>query len=139
MDTLTENWTTSRGQDTYGYNLCTLTDTRTGKRYRTCGGGYDMAGTVFGNWLADVHQTALLALVASRSADLVDCGYQVSGYRKLPDLYGLTVRPDGRVELDGACGLRCMEDIAKAIGLTVEQFGQRTRRNGWSRLGFNVH
>lgn len=137
MTTLTERWTTSRAADTYGYNLTTLTDHDTGKRYRTCGGGYDMAGTVLGHWLADRYQAELVALVASRAAALVDCGYSVPGYRKLPDLSGLTVRPDGRVELDGACGLSSMERIAEAIGLTVRQFGRR-RRGGWERDGWEV-
>jgi hypothetical protein len=47
------SWSVSRGQDTYGYNICRLDDTRTGKRYHLNGGGYDMIGTVLGDWLED--------------------------------------------------------------------------------------
>jgi hypothetical protein len=58
-DTMTETtthvlrlkWTTSRGRDTYGWNVVTLTDETTGRKYRAKGGGYDMTGTVFASWL----------------------------------------------------------------------------------------
>lgn len=44
-------WTVSRGRDTYGYNICTLYVN--GNRAARCnGGGYDMEGTVLGNWIA---------------------------------------------------------------------------------------
>lgn len=44
-------WTVSRGRDTYGYNICTLY--ADGTRVARCnGGGYDMKGTVLGNFIA---------------------------------------------------------------------------------------
>jgi len=61
MDTITINWGTSRGKDSYGYTLCTL-------RYdgrvmaRTCGGGYDLFGTVLGDFIARKYADRLLAL-----------------------------------------------------------------------------
>lgn len=111
------SWSVSRGQDTYGYNIARLDDRNTGKRYRTCGGGYDMLGTVFGQWLADVFQEQLHAHVITLS--LEDCGYQVAGYLKNKELYGLTLTPKNTVQLDGACGLSSMVRIAEAIGLEV--------------------
>jgi hypothetical protein len=137
MTYLAINWTTSRGRDTYGYNLVSLTDTDTGRRYRTCGGGYDMTGTVLGDWLENRYQSELIAYVASRTASLADCGYNVPGYRRLPDLYGMTVRPDGRIELDGACGESCMVRVAEAIGLTVRSVGHNRGRR-WHHDGYTV-
>lgn len=56
------SWSVSRGRDTYGYNICRLDDTSTGDRFKCMGGGYDMQGTVFGEWLAANYQPELLAL-----------------------------------------------------------------------------
>lgn len=119
------SWSTSRGRDTYGYNICRLDDRQTGKRYRCNGGGYDMLGTVFGDWLADYYQDALRQYVESHKAELVDCGYSVAGYKKLPDLYGMTVAPSGVVQLDGGCGINSMEAIARALGLEVQWEGNK--------------
>ena len=40
----------SRGRDTYGYNMVTLSS-NTGKRFRAMGGGYDMHGQVMGEYV----------------------------------------------------------------------------------------
>jgi hypothetical protein len=101
---LSLSWSVSRGRDTEGYNICRLDDGNTGKRYKCMGGGYDMTGTVFGNWLQDVYQ-----------AELQAAGSAVTG------LYGARINSEGKVSLDGACGLECMLEIAKAIGLEVER------------------
>ena len=49
-------WGTSRGRDTYGYTTCSLFETQGGwanKKIASCnGGGYDMKGTVLGDWIA---------------------------------------------------------------------------------------
>lgn len=120
---LSISWTTSRGRETYGYNICRLDDRNNGKRYRTCGGGYDMVGTVFGEWLADVYQERLQALV--KTLPLEDCGYAVAGYLRCKDMYGLTVSPKGNVTLDGACGINSMTHIAEALGLEVQWEGNK--------------
>ena len=124
------SWSTSRGRDTYGYNICRLDDSRTRKRYRCMGGGYDMIGTVFGEWLTDMHAPQLAALFASR--EHVDAGYAVKGYRKIPDLYEVTMSPDGKVHCDGACGIESMIRIAEAIGLQVQQtYSRKGRTTGF--------
>ncbi len=120
---LSLSWSTSRGVDTYGYNIARLDDQNTGKRYRTSGGGYDMVGTVFAHWLQDVYQTELVELV--QTIPMIDCGYSVPGYLKNENLYGLNVTPKGSVTLDGACGMSSMETIARAIGLAVERTWNR--------------
>ena len=111
-------WSTSRGRDTYGYNICKVVSN--GGKWSTCGGGYDMVGTAVGNWFADVHQEDLKALVASHDKALEECGYQVPGYRKIKQFYGLTLNPNGEVTLDGGCGINSMENIIKACGFDIE-------------------
>ena len=49
--TLFFKWTTSKARDTYGYNICTLKDSRNNKLASTCGGGYDMKGTCLGDFI----------------------------------------------------------------------------------------
>lgn len=59
--TIELRWTTSRGRDTYGYNICTLY--ADGRKLARCnGGGYDMEGTCLGTWLAREYADRLLAL-----------------------------------------------------------------------------
>ncbi len=57
-------WTTSRGRDTYGYNICTLfvgTHMGTDVKVAACnGGGYDMQGTCLGNWIAEAFVDKLI-------------------------------------------------------------------------------
>lgn len=59
--TLEFKWTTSRARDTYGYNVCTLY-VNGRKVARTCGGGYDMKGTVLGDFIAKHYADRLNAL-----------------------------------------------------------------------------
>lgn len=109
-------WTTSRGRDTYGWNIVTLRDETTGTRFRANGGGYDMTGTVFGNWLAATYPEELRAWAAS--TDSLD--------------YGATVREDGSVRLNGACGLESMRQIADALDLQVTRTHDRKgNTTGW--------
>ena len=126
----------SRGKDTYGYTICRLDDREAGKRYRCKGGGYDMLGTVFGDWLQDVYQEELVAHVANLVQ--TDCGYAVAGYKKVDGLCGLTINPNGTITLDGAGGLRSMIRIAEAIGLGVQGEYQETGRNRGATLGYYV-
>ena len=52
-------WTTSRGRDTYGYNICSLFVN--GEKVAACnGGGYDMQGTSLGDWIARKFKDKLL-------------------------------------------------------------------------------
>ena len=59
--TLVFKWGVSRGRATYGYSICSLYVN--GKKVAMCnGGGYDMQGTVFGNWIASKFKDELLKL-----------------------------------------------------------------------------
>lgn len=98
-------WSVSKGRDTYGYNICTLWDGD--KRYKTCGGGYDMLGTVFANWLA----TNYLDLIIEKVKP-----YDEEGN----GMYGL-FRRDERYWMDGACGFDSIKRIAEEAGFCVER------------------
>ena len=121
-------WTTSRGRDTYGYNICRLDDSKTGKRYRTCGGGYDMIGTVFADWLQDTYQDKLMELVKQQMKDpnaFSQYG-SLSGWVQFKELYGMIYKTTtGKVSLDGACGIESMRRIAEALGFEVQWEGNR--------------
>ncbi len=54
-------WGVSRGRDTYGYTICSLWVDD--EKVAMCnGGGYDMKGTCFGNWVARRFEKELLKL-----------------------------------------------------------------------------
>ena len=84
-----------------------------------------MIGTVFGDWLEHIAQDKLRQLAVDRADQLQDCGYSVTGWRKLPDLYGLTFAPDGRACIDGACGITSVQQVADAIGIGSKWIGNR--------------
>lgn len=128
-------WTTSRGVETYGWNVCTVRDFNTGKAYRCKGGGYDMTGTVLGEWLEATYPARIAAL-APRCASTYDGNG--NGYQLNPggDLYGATAFHDGRVILDGAAGVESMLKVAAAAGLKltrtyVERGRNRGETTGW--------
>jgi len=119
-------WTISRGRDTYGYNICTLLvdGEKVGK---TCGGGYDMQGTVLGQWLQNEYEQQLKERFASEIIAITDQDYEErngSLYKEIKSFYG--ARLSGRkgnpvaIVLDGACGLDCMKRIAETIGITFK-------------------
>ena len=135
----------SRAKETYGYDRVTLTDTITGKKYSTVGGGYDMAATVFSEWLQDNCQTDLLKI--TRLAYYVYDGIRLTkatDWQPLHEhvnldlhgsLYGMTYHVvSDTVTLDGECGLDCMLTIAKTIGLGI----QRQVDNKGRLIGFFV-
>lgn len=139
------SWSTSRGRDTYGYNICRLDDTGSigTPRFRTLGGGYDMIGTVFGQWLQWKYQDRLLALADRAAAVSDDSGYHSKGddHASWHDkgnglLYGMTYHTktgkDRYVSLDGACGIDSMRLIADQIGLSVQSaVNRRGNVNGY--------
>jgi hypothetical protein len=108
-------WTVSRGQDTYGYNICSLWTN--GTKVASCmGGGYDMQGTSLGIYLECAYQPELQAWVTAHSSELVPAYGDVM---KHPDYYGMTIHPSGKagisVSLDGGCGYEAMRRVAEDI------------------------
>lgn len=126
LNHLVITWSTSKGRDTYGWNICRLDDCQGRKRYKTIGGGYDMIGTVFGDWLEDYYQADLLELVKTLMKDPET--FQDFGNNRItfPGLYGMSYYPNsGKVSLDGGCGITSMQAIARELGLEVEWEGNR--------------
>ena len=118
---LSLSWSVSRGRDTYGYNICRLDDRNNGQRFKCMGGGYDMIGTVFGQWLETYYQAELLTLKERANySRFIDGGYTPAN--RDDSLYGMAyLEEENRISLDGACGLECMIRIAEAIGLEVDR------------------
>lgn len=106
-------WSVSKGRNTYGYKCCSLWDARSEIKLTSCnGGGYDMEGTAFGNWLMLQFPERLQKLNSDKF-------YGISHYRlsanKLKRLkYGGLNK---KTYADGGCGMSSMRRIAKAIKL----------------------
>lgn len=143
-DYLAVSWSTSRGRDTYGYNICRLDVRSTDRRFKCMGGGYDMLGTVVGEWLQETFQTRLLAM-AHRAHSLYKPGKGTcrNAIEDADTLYGMTlyyVKADDfqdlwsaqKVVLDGACGVSSMERIAEAIGISLSRtYNRRGHTTGY--------
>ena len=79
------------------------------------GGGYDLTGTCFAEWLTDTFQKEL--------AEFFRKNTQKDGKRndRLGGYYGLVDRGDNTFYLDGSCGFSEMQRIAREIlGLNIE-------------------
>jgi len=103
---LTLTLTESRARDSYGDNVATLR-TDDARRFRVVGRGYDLIGTVFGDWLGATYQDRLSQLDVAKY------------YEAWQSADGSTVM------LDGSCGLISMTRIANAIGLAVREITDR--------------
>lgn len=125
-------WTVSKGRDSYGYNICTLLVD--GEKKGQCnGGGYDMQGTAFAQWLQKDFQAELCILFGKDikeiegnkdAASYEDSGVKIK-YASGKGYYGAKVYQNTknlsvRVSLDGACGFSSIERIAEAIGLKLQ-------------------
>lgn len=125
--TLHVTFGTSRGRDTYGYTVVTLREF--GKVKARCnGGGYDMRGTVFADWLQAEYQDRLVTIKNRMEARYSKKG-GYKNHKAKNSLYGGTWNKDaGNVSLDGGCGFRSIQLIAEAIGLNVRKIdaGKKT-------------
>lgn len=135
-------WTVSRGRDTYGYNICSLYVD--GTKVSACnGGGYDMKGTSFGNWLAAAFAENLRKLtepfygltfhdptfdpgkadVEGETVEQREKEGKSIGLERYQAFYGASAKlPSERHHvplIDGACGFSQVQKIAKAIGFAV--------------------
>lgn len=106
-------WTVSRGQDTYGYNICTIVGE--GIKGRCMGGGYDMLGT------------SLAQVTMALFPEWFDGTREVSD-DTIRDYYGLRRTSNG-LHLNGACGVECVERVLRdLIGVRVEWEYSRDRK-----------
>ena len=150
MKTLEVKWATSRAQDTYGYTVCTLYVD--GVKVARCnGGGYDLEGTVLGDYIAAAFpdrlrkvKTALYGLTFhdptfdpgkaeaenGKTVEEAEAAGESLGLARYQAFYAASSKvPTKRhtaPDIDGACGTA--KDIARAVGLTIKQVA-RTNRN----------
>jgi hypothetical protein len=135
---------TSRGRDTYGYNIVRLTDETTGKTFRCMGGGYDMVGTVLADWAVETHQDALRELAGRAYYEWrEDGGMSVPGNDDRDRMYGMYAYYDesgqlDRVSVDGGCGVESVHRILKAAGLELTRTYVPTGRNRGNTTGWLV-
>jgi hypothetical protein len=113
-ETITIRWGTSRGQNSYGYTTCSLRNDR-GQKIAACnGGGYDLKGTVLGDWIAKTFAKELMALRLEEMPKEHSLGRQ--------GFYGLTYHnPNfnpGKAVIGKDCDDRTM---GGSEGQTVEQ------------------
>jgi len=94
------SWTISRAEASAGYNICRADIA--GKRYQTTGGGYDMVGTVIGDWLADTYNERLVA-----------------NYKRIRALSGVDLY-NNVLTIDGGCGIDAVKTIAQEIGIRLK-------------------
>lgn len=121
---LTFKYTTSKGRDTYGYNIVSLY--ANGQRVaRTCGVGYDMRGTCLGQYIKDNYLERLKTLKGNHGSMDDGAGYYGLTFYQKEDATGKYINiksyeEGATVSLDGACGENEMVRIAGAIGLNLE-------------------
>lgn len=104
-------WSTSRARDTYGYNICSLWEG--GRKRGSCdGGGYDMVGTVLGDWLALRYADRLNALTIPMTR---------RNGEDAREYYGLTYHDPtfdpGKAQSEHAGTIEEAEDAGKSVGL----------------------
>ena len=133
FQTLTFNWTTSRARDSYGYNICTLRDFKDDKIASTCGGGYDMKGTVLGDMINKYFTHELKKLVAnSGSMDTPSGFYGLSHYNTKSKTskrrFLKRATSNTRTYVDGGCGFDSMRRILEKIGFKM-QFVKETKNS----------
>jgi len=131
-------WTTSRGINTAGWNICTLYADGE-KVASTCGGNYDMKGTVLGDFLQNTHHDRLLKLhrrAGSRFSISPTGEYKRLKTKKAHrwsnhgEFYGLTAyykrgeTKPFKMSLDGGTGTESMWKIARKIGLSRKYHGE---------------
>ena len=120
-------WTVSRGRETYGYNIVSLYVDDV--KVSSCnGGGYDMQGTVLGEWVMDNFQDKIRKLPSNYgSGDNKKGFYGLSFYnsktKKTQHRWSKNVK---RAYIDGACGQSEVEKIMKAIGLKLKYIDGET-------------
>jgi len=142
---LSERWTISRGRDTCGYNVCTITYGRSLKT-RAHGGGYDMAGTALAEMLCEHPVTAPIILAMLRrkvKANAIRRSGGVGEGRFFGEgrFYGCWYISKGRGRdekfgIDGGVGSdTVIRLLLKHCGIKIEpQYDlarKRRARNGW--------
>lgn len=115
-DTLKFKYTTSKGRDTYGYNICSLY-VNGEKKYTCNGGGYDMKGTVFANYIQNNYQEQLKKL---NSKDYYGMWFYKDNGTSVERVDTYEESNKKGAFLDGGCGFDSMKKILKACNAEME-------------------
>ena len=113
IETITHKWSTR------GYGNSKIIDQRGNVLAKATGCGYDRFGTVIGEFINVTFQNELQRL-AKRFCKKPYAG----GLRSSEEFYGMFLRKDGSVRLDGACGYNCMCKILNCIGFEIVKVGE---------------
>ena len=120
-DTVIFTYGVSRGRDTYGYDMVTLSS-NTGKRFRAMGGGYDMHGQVLGEYVQ--YCATQEQLRAAVSAD---------------DSLPVTVLHTGCAVVVGASGEAGVLRLMRALGWEVSAIRSFDRKGRVKAIiGYNI-
>lgn len=130
---------TSRGRDTYGYNLVTAIDSTTGKRFQECGGGYDMVGSAMGRWLASTLQSEFKSYLESFGMSEGDYCHSGDMARENNWPYGAGISLKGNAFIDGACGFNEIRKALNGMGYTIESVGYNNRLRRYVHEGYRVY
>ena len=117
FQTLTFNWTISRGRDTYGYNICTLKDYKGEKIASTCGGGYDMKGTVLGEMINKYFTHELKKL---STKDFYGLSHYNPNAKTSKRRFLKRATSNTKTYVDGGCGFDSMRRILEKIGFKIQ-------------------
>tara|TARA_R100001594_G_scaffold145293_1_gene195300 strand:+ start:1606 stop:2070 length:465 start_codon:yes stop_codon:yes gene_type:complete len=138
-------FTVSKGQETYGWNICSLYSNNV-KQNQNCGCGYDMQGTALADYIEENYQDRLLKMHRRiKSAYSVKMLFtpkcKGNKYRRLKDrkggFYGGTAyyykgqKTPFKISLDGGCGFNSIERICNAIGLKLHYTGQTKNKTSY--------
>ena len=113
LTTLTHKWSCR------GYGSSRIVDGNGTTLSKATGCGYDRFGTAIGDFIEATFQNELRRL-AKRF-----CKTKYTADRKSSkEFYGMFLRKDKSVALDGACGERAMTDILACIGFELVKVGE---------------
>ncbi len=111
--------------DGSGYNRCTLSVD--GEKVASCdGGGYDMTGTCWGEWLQNTYPERIRELIREPIYGLKFYNPNIAG-----NWIDLPTERHTRVSLDGGCGIDCMFHVLRAIGGEVVRRPTRGDDESW--------
>lgn len=125
---------TSKAADTWGYTRVVASDTRTGQKFVTTGGGYDMTGTVLAEW-AMAHVQDRLDKLTPESQSVGPYPHKLYGIHCAGHPVGAAGKPREHAYLDGGCGHSSVIEVLAACGVTATLVYDRSTRNskliGW--------
>lgn len=138
-------WTISKVENTYGYNICSLWVDD--KKVSSCNGdGYDMEGTVLGNYIAYAFADKLMKLTepcqfgnltyhnpnwkpTQDTLDKEQAG-ESFGLERYQDFYKQSSKVPTEVHtipmIDGTCGFSTVTQLMEKIGLTLKRIDKTT-------------